>query len=375
MSFCFGLVGLHFLAFWPFGPSFPCILAFWAFISLHFGLLGLHFLAFWLFWGSACVLAFWAFLSLHFGFLGLHFLAFWPFGPSFPCILAFWGSASGAPPPPTSCQKRSVFPMSHTKNLSAPGPAPFCNFLPSGPSFHFILAVWAFISLHFGLLGFDFLSFWRFGPSFPCILPFWAFISLHFGFLGLDFLAFWRFGGQLVGPPYKLPKWPVCLISRTKNLVAPGPAPFCNFWPFGPSFPLFLPYKPAFPCILAFWALLGLALTFRACNFDRTASGQTQAIARARTHSFFDAGDGALAAEPGGPCAFSGGDFDQPASGQTHAVARARHSSAVNMGAEAWAIKPFENYNFPAVALTSPPAGRPPSLPDLCTLLLCIVCR
>ena len=34
--------------------------------------------------------------------MGLHFLAFWPCGPSFPCILAFSGSASG--PLPTSCQ-------------------------------------------------------------------------------------------------------------------------------------------------------------------------------------------------------------------------------------------------------------------------------
>ena len=30
-------------SFWPFGPSFPFILFFWAFIFFHFGLLGLHF--------------------------------------------------------------------------------------------------------------------------------------------------------------------------------------------------------------------------------------------------------------------------------------------------------------------------------------------
>ena len=30
--------------------------------------------------------------------------------------------------PPTSCQKWSVFPSSHTKNLTAPGPPPFWNF-------------------------------------------------------------------------------------------------------------------------------------------------------------------------------------------------------------------------------------------------------
>ena len=31
------------MSFWPFGPSFPFILSFWAFIFFHFGLLGLHF--------------------------------------------------------------------------------------------------------------------------------------------------------------------------------------------------------------------------------------------------------------------------------------------------------------------------------------------
>ena len=36
-----GLLGLYFLSFWPFGPSFPFILAFWAVISFHFGLLNL----------------------------------------------------------------------------------------------------------------------------------------------------------------------------------------------------------------------------------------------------------------------------------------------------------------------------------------------
>ena len=182
----FSILGLHFLAFWPCGPSFPCILALWAFISLHFGLVGLHFLSFWLFRGrllgpppqvakngpfaqrpyngfiSAVTgpilqfLAFWAFISLDFGLVGLHFLAFWPCGPSFPCILALWAFISfhfglfGVGfwgPPPTSCQKRPVFPMSHIKNLAAPGPASFSNF---------------------GLLGLHFLSFWPFGPS-SCI--------------------------------------------------------------------------------------------------------------------------------------------------------------------------------------------------------------
>ena len=94
ISLHFGLVGLHFLAFWPCGPSFPCILTLWAFISLHFGLLGFHFLAFWPCGPSfPFILALWAFISLHFGLVGLHFL-----------------SSCGAPP--TSCQKWPVCPTS-----------------------------------------------------------------------------------------------------------------------------------------------------------------------------------------------------------------------------------------------------------------------
>ena len=161
MSFHFGLLGLHFLSFWHFGPSFPFILAFWAFI-LHFGLVVASL------WPppTSCqkrrfpnvpykefssarpgfifqFLAFWAFISFHFGLLGLHFLSFWPFGPSFPFILAFWA--------------RLHFPI-------------------------------------FGLLGLHFLSFWPFGPSFPFILAFWAFVSFHFGLLGLHL----AFGSTLV---------------------------------------------------------------------------------------------------------------------------------------------------------------------------------
>ena len=105
----FGLLSFHFPSFWLFGPSFPSIWAFSAFISFHFGLLGLYFL-----FG---LLGLYPFISFHFGLLRLHFLLFWPFGPLFPFILAFW----------------------------------------------------AFIFFHFGLLGLHFLSFWLFRASFPFI--------------------------------------------------------------------------------------------------------------------------------------------------------------------------------------------------------------
>ena len=170
------LFGFYFVSFWPFGPLFPFILAFWAFISFHFGLLG--------------------FISFHFGFLGLDFLSFWRFGHLFPFILAFWAFISfhfllaGAATwgPPHNLPKTVRFLIKFKQILSAAKPAAFCNF-------------W------------HFLSFWRFGPSFPFILAFWAFISFHFGFLGLHFLSFWSLGFHFFG-----------------------------FWPFVLSFPFILAF-------------------------------------------------------------------------------------------------------------------------------------
>ena len=153
-------MGLHFLAFWPCGPSFPCILALWAFIISAVTGSILQFFAFW------------AFISLHFGFVGLHFLAFWPCGPSCPCILALW----------------------------------------------------AFISLHFGLVGLHFLAFWPCGPSFLWILALWAFISLHFGLAcGPSFPFILAFSGSAAGgsPPHKLPKIARLPNVLTMDLSAP----------------------------------------------------------------------------------------------------------------------------------------------------------
>ena len=179
-------MGLHFLAFWPCRPSVPCILALWAFISLHFGL------------------------------VGFHFLAFWPCGPSFPFILAFSGPASGAPP--TSCEKWPVCPTSLQwiyQRRDRP---------------HFAV---------FSILGLHFLAFWPCGPSFPCILALWAFMSLHFG---LVVASLWA-------PPHKLPK-----TARFPNV------PYKEFSSARPGF-IFQ--------FLAFWAfisfhfgLLGLHLAF-----------------------------------------------------------------------------------------------------------------
>ena len=312
-------MGFHFLAFWPCGPSFPCILAFsgsasgpppqvakncpfaqrpyngfiravtgsilqflafWAFISLHFGLVGLHFLA--------CL-------------CGLHFLAFWPFRGQ---LLV---------PPPTSCQKWPVCPTSlqwiyqgrdrlHFAVFSLLG-LHFLAFWPCGPSFPCILALWAFISFHFGLLGIVFLSFLPFGPCLPFILAFSAFISLHFGFLGLHFLAFWPrgpsfpfilvFRGQLLGSSPQVAK--NCLFAQRPyngfisavtgsilqflafwafislhfglvgfHFLAFWPCSFLAFWAFisfhfglvGLHFLAFWPRGPSFPCILALWAFI-----------------------------------------------------------------------------------------------------------------------
>ena len=266
ISFHFGLLGLHFLSFWPFGPSFPFILAFWAsfpfilnfwtFIFydfsrnsfpvggrnfeiflfllhvdppmaqtrpwasirvcngtrpcnfLYFGLVGNHFLSFWSFGPSfPFTLAFWAFISFHFGLLGLDFLSCWLFGLSFPFLLAFWAPFLALPVANFGKGKIAKFKrkIAIWGQILAGWPLGlhFLSFSPFGPSFPFIFAFWAFISFHFSLLGFHFLSFWPFGPSFPFILVFWAFISFHFGF-------FWRH--------FWLCRWQILEKKKKQNL-------------------------------------------------------------------------------------------------------------------------------------------------------------
>ena len=239
----FSILRLHFLAFWPCGPSFPCILALWAFSSLHFGL------------------------------VGLHFLAFWPCGPAFPFILAFSGSASGPPPP--SCQKWPVCQTSlqwiyqrrdrlHFAVGSLLG-VHFLAFWPCRHSFPCILALWAFISLHFGLVGFHFLAFCPFWPCLPFILAFLAFISFHFCLL---VASFW-------GPPHKLPKTVRFPKVPHKEFNSARPSSIFRFLAFlalfsfhfgffglvfhfgllGIHFLSFWPFWFCFPFILAFWAV------------------------------------------------------------------------------------------------------------------------
>ena len=226
-------MGLHFLAFWPCGPSFPFILAFsgsasgppptscqkwpvcptslqWIYQRrdrLHFAvfsILGLHFLAFWPCGPSfPCILALWAFISLHFGLVGLHFLSFWPFR----------GRLLGPPP---QVAKNGPFAQ-----------RPYNGFYQRRDRPRFAV---------FSTQGLHFLAFWPWGPSFPCILALWAFISLHFGLVGLHFLAFWPCGSELVGPPpTSCQKRPVFPMSHIKNLAAPGPGfifQFSAFWAF-----------------------------------------------------------------------------------------------------------------------------------------------
>ena len=225
-----------FLSFWPCGLSFPIILAFWAFISLHFGLVGLHFLAFW-----PCGPSFPCILALR---------------ASFPCILAFSGSASGAPP---QVAKNGPFAQ-----------RPYNGFISAvtGSILQF-LAFWAFISVHFGVVGLHFLAFWPYGPSFPCILALWAFISLHFGLLGIHFLSFWPFRGQLLGSPPQVAKNGP-FAQRPYNgfisAVTGSILQFLAFWAFislhfglaGLHFLAFWPCGPSFPCILALWAFISL---------------------------------------------------------------------------------------------------------------------
>ena len=262
----FWLCGRHFLAFWPFrgqllgpppqvaknGPfaqrpyngfisartgSILQFLAFWAFISLHFGLVGLHFLAFWLCGPSfPCILALWAFISLHFGLVGLHSLAFWPFR----------GRLLGPPP---QVAKNGPFAQ-----------RPYNGFIKAvtGSILQF-LAFWAFISLHFGLVGLHFLAFWPCGSSFPCVLAFWAFISFHFGLVGLHFLAFWPFRGQLLGSPPQVAKNGPFVQRPYNGFSSAVTGPILQFFCLlGLHFLAFWPCGPSFPCILALWACISL---------------------------------------------------------------------------------------------------------------------
>ena len=247
-------------------------LAFWAFISLHFGLVGLHFLAFWPCGPSfPCILTLWAFISLHFGLLGFHFLSFWPCGPSFPCILVLWAFISfhlvGLPP---QVAKSGPFAQRPCNGFISAVTGSILQFL----------AFWAFISLHFGLVGLHFLAFWPCGPSFPCILALRAFISLHFGLLGFHFLAsrpcgpsfpfIWAFSGPASGvSPQVAKNGP--FAQRPYNgfisAVTGSILQFLAFWTFislyfslvGLHFLAFWPCGPSFPCILAFWAFRGVS--------------------------------------------------------------------------------------------------------------------
>ena len=246
MSFHFGLLGLHVLSFWPFGPSFPFILACWAFISFHFSLLGLHFLSFWPFGPSlSFILAFWPFISFHFGLLGFHFLSFWPWPFGLFISLCFQEHLAQICHPSLSkmvTSSKQIQPKNCFQNWS---------FWLFGPSFPFILAFWAFISCHFGLLGLHFLSFWPFGPSFlsfwpfglsfPFILAFWALISFHFGLLGFSFpCVFKKPLAQICHP--SLSK----MVTSSKQIQPKNCLQNWSFWPFGPSFPF----------ILVFWAFI-----------------------------------------------------------------------------------------------------------------------
>ena len=103
-------------------------------------------------------------------------------------------------PPPTSCQKWSVCPSSHTKNLSAPGPSPFWNFSP----------FWGFISVAFGHLQGAILN----APQEEMLFTMEMRSSKEQIVLRhkkkcyytWTILSFWPFAGQLVGPPPQVAK-------------------------------------------------------------------------------------------------------------------------------------------------------------------------
>ena len=184
------------------------ILALHAFISFHFGLLGLYF-AF-----SASILGFGASIlplwALRGGILWL-FVAFWAFGGGYPFALCGFLSLQGGIPhnfgpptagsPPTTCQKRPVFLRNiqriyQRRGLGLEGgyPLALCGLLGLRGGHPF--ALYGFLSLQGGILH-------NFGP--PTVGP----------------------------PPTSCQKRSVFPRSHTKNLSAPWPTRFSNFWACG----------------------------------------------------------------------------------------------------------------------------------------------
>ena len=155
-------------------------------------------------------------LYIFFSFLGVNFvrvppttlLTKWPLGSSFP---SFW-------------------PF---------GPS-FLTFWPFGASFPYILAFWAFIFFHFGLLGIHFsllgFHFLHFGASFPFILPFWGFISFHFGLSRLPKRPPGQDLAQNCNFPFKFCNFSFSKICDFGPSFWPFEALFLTFWPFGASF-------------------------------------------------------------------------------------------------------------------------------------------
>ena len=175
----FGFVRLHFLSFWPSGPSF------WL-LGLHFGLWGVHF----------------ATSGLEGGILWL-FVSFWAFrGVSF-CSLRLFEPSGGYPsqlrasdrgPPPHKLPKTVRFPKVPYKEFISAAAGSIFQFLGLWALIFFILALYAFLSFHFGLLGLHFsfsASILAFGAS---LLPLRA---LRGGLLWL-FVAFWAFRGGIL---------------------------------------------------------------------------------------------------------------------------------------------------------------------------------
>ena len=100
--------------------------------------------------------------------------------------------------------------------------------------------LWCFISFHFGLLGlyFSFSASLGLEGGYPLALCVLLDIQGGYpfalcGFLTLQGGILHNFGPLTVGPPHKLPKTVRSLKKYTKNLSAPWPSQFSNFWACG----------------------------------------------------------------------------------------------------------------------------------------------
>ena len=194
--------------------------------ALRFASSGLHFsfcasyLAF-----GALILAFWALRGVSCG-------SFWPFGPSGGVSFTTSGLRSWAPP--HKLPKMVRFPKLPYKEFISAVAGSIFQFLALWTLIFFILALRAFVSCYFAFLGFILAFGLLWGVHFATLGLQGGYPLALCGLLGLQGVYPSQLRASARGPPpTSCQKWSVVPRSHTKNLSAPWPSRFSNFWVCG----------------------------------------------------------------------------------------------------------------------------------------------